>query len=294
MKTFTTSRKRGRSNKLSFMSGLCFALVIDGINCVSLPPSDHPSLSPLVSLKSCKVDKKPVCEAWCSNHPSLWKDKCQWSNSCGGCSECGGCKAWCADNPVKWKDPNNEIKGNVKCNWIGTCASCPECSSTPKPTSSSTSTIATLVAPSPKPTQGCKSWCERHSAQWAQKCNWPINCGGCQQCVHPSTSNPTETKRPSSMPSQAPTATKHPSLAPSQAPTISKTKQPSSSPSQVPTNSTHQSLAPSRAPTKSPTRPAKGCMRWCKRHPAPWKSSNPSVRQKCKWPKNCGGCPQCK
>lgn len=49
-------------------------------------------------------------------------------------------------------------------------------------------------------------------------------------------------------------------------------------------------LSASVSPTSMPT---KGCMIWCADHSTPWTDPDPNVNQKCRWPVNCGGCPEC-
>jgi len=72
--------------------------------------------------------------------------------------------------------------------------------------------------------------------------------------------------------------TNYPSTTFSDAPSPLKFKLPSIEPSV------------SKLPTLPPT---KGCMSWCANHPTPWKDPDTSFSQKCRWPNNCGGCPEC-
>ena len=113
---------------------------------------------------------------------------------------------------------------------------------------------------------------------------------------HPSFSNSESTTE---LKSQVPTmSTNKPTFVdssiPSTAPTVpasslSPTAASSSGPSNPP--SILLTLQPSTIlPTQAPT---KGCEAWCVNHPTPWRDADPSASQKCKWPKTCGGCPQC-
>lgn len=236
----------------------------------SLPPSSSPSLS------LCKptVEETLGCESWCANHPTPWTDpnptaeqKCAWSKSCGGCDECkylnqyneddiSGCKFWCVNHPTPWRDSNP--KAGQKCNWSKTCAGCPQC--VVDPDDDPHNLLPCVDDDSFNTNIMCHASCTEDPIPWTdpdpsvvQKCKWPKSCGGCPECLLDNSDSNNHDNH------------------------------------HQPTTSI--SAYPIPAPTTAPT--INDCKSWCRNHPAPWRDPDPTVSQKCLWPKNCGGCDEC-
>jgi len=252
-------------------------------------------------VKSICADER--CENWCENHPAGWEDKCQWSQSCEGCSQCGICRVWCATNPTPWKSTadstNNEnSQGNSKCDWTQSCSGCPECAQEAPP----------AISPAPATTNPCQNWCANHPKSWSEKCEWRRNCSGCPNCATSSLSpfpSLSLSSSPSLSPSLAPTSPP-PSLAPIKMcePWCVDDPRPwrdedenqlqkcfwsncsGCSPCTPPSD------APSTPPSPAPT---KVCQEWCiaSFQSVPWRDEiHTDAPQKCEW-SPCGGCQQC-
>lgn len=109
-----------------------------------------------------------------------------------------------------------------------------------------------------------------------------------------------KTHQPSHGPSLYPTQAS--SLSPSSNPSLTHSNEPTLVISGSPSFSIELTLTPTFIPSEMPSdalpnvptaAPTKGCQPWCAKHEAPWTDPDPTVNQKCKWPKTCGGCPQC-
>jgi len=63
--------------------------------------------------------KSDVCQSWCSAIGTPWGDKCTWTNTCAGCSECDStCMNFCEDHTASW---------DTKCTWSCCKDTCSEC-----------------------------------------------------------------------------------------------------------------------------------------------------------------------
>jgi len=164
---------------------------------------------------------KPPCQKWCAPNEKNWKTKCQWINTCAGCDACFSkddtnnrrgdkaalpatrrqptsspttrrpCKYWCENHESSWER---------KCTWKKNCAGCSACrrrrprrrgttadDDSPVVVNGNENGGAAGKEKSSSPTvpmPPCKSWCATHEKKWEEKCQWVINCAGCEECFH--------------------------------------------------------------------------------------------------------------